>query len=173
MARAGLIRPAWSTWAGPSLQTASFQLLSHLWERKVGLSDPLHVCPLDGQSCWQVGGGGWVRGWALPVLVSITPGTQRPGERPLQPNITQGSGAGSSLAFVPMVGGGLGMGGGSASGWSVISADPALFWALVPWAEVRTCWPPPPSTCLYTVGWVGGPSRPKSFSSFSPTARRG
>ena len=59
MARAGLIRPAWSTWAGPSLQTASFQLLSHLWERKVGLSDPLHVCPLEGHLAgrWGEGGG--------------------------------------------------------------------------------------------------------------------
>ena len=60
-----------------------------------------------------MGGGGWVRGWALPVLVSITPGTQRPGERPLQPNITQGSGAGSSLAFVPMVG--------VTGGWGLLS----------------------------------------------------
>ena len=51
--------------------------------------------------------------WALPVLVSITPGTQRPGERPLQPNITQGSGAGSSLAFVPMVG--------VTGGWGLLS----------------------------------------------------
>lgn len=35
----------------------------------------------------------------------------RPGERPFLPTITQESGAGSSLAFVPMVGGDLGMGG--------------------------------------------------------------
>lgn len=97
------------------------------------------ACLSPGQtSCWQVEWG-WVRVWALPVLVSITPGTLRPGERPLRPNTTQGSGAGSSLAFVPVVGGDLGMGGGSASGWSVTSAGPALLWALAPRAEVRTC----------------------------------
>ena len=57
MARAGLIRLASSTWAGPSLGTASFKLLSCLWERKIGLGNPLHVCPLEGPLAGRCGKG--------------------------------------------------------------------------------------------------------------------
>ena len=172
MAGAGLIRPAWSTWAGPSLRAASFQLLSRLWERKVGLSDPLPVCPLDRHLAGMRGEEGGLGAGPCPSWCQ-------------SPQAHRGLGRGRSSPISPKAQvlapawplspwwGWPGEEGCSASGWSVISAGPALFWALVPWTEVRTCWPPPPSTCLYTVGWVGGPSRPRSFSSFSPTARWG